>query len=80
VVALYHLADAMQALCVFVLRSYRVAVAPLVVYCVLLWGVGLVGGYLLAYAASGPGRAASPAAFWAASSFALGARPPSSCR
>jgi hypothetical protein len=67
------LGDAIQALCVFVLRCYRVAVAPLVAYCVLLWGVGVVGGYLLAY--RGLGRLAaqhSPAAFWVASSFALG--------
>ncbi|MEO7127698.1 MAG: MATE family efflux transporter, partial [Rhodoferax sp.] len=48
-VAAYHLADAVQTLCVFVLRCYRVTVAPLLVYCVLLWGLGLTGGYLLAY-------------------------------
>ena len=69
---LYHLGDAMQALCVFVLRCYRVAVAPLVAYCVLLWGVGVVGGYQLAYQGIGPWPAQqSPAAFWIASSFAL---------
>jgi multidrug resistance protein, MATE family len=68
----YHLGDATQALCVFVLRCYRVAVAPLVAYCVLLWGVGLVGGYHLAYRGLGPWPAQqSPAAFWMASSFAL---------
>lgn len=68
----YHLGDAVQALCVFVLRCYRVAVAPLVAYCVLLWGVGVVGGYLLAYRGIGPWAAQqSPAAFWIASSFAL---------
>ena len=38
----------------FVLRCYRVAVAPLVAYCVLLWGVGLAGGYALAYQDVGP--------------------------
>ena len=68
----YHLGDATQALCVFVLRCYRVAVAPLVAYCVLLWGVGVVGGYVLAYRGLGPWPAQqSPAAFWSASSFAL---------
>lgn len=71
-VAAYHLGDAIQALCVFVLRSYRVAVAPLVAYCVLLWGVGVVGGYQLAYAGLGPwGAQNSPHAFWIASSIAL---------
>ena len=68
----YHLGDATQALCIFVLRCYRVAVAPLVAYCVLLWGVGVVGGYQLAYGGLGPWVAQrSPAAFWIASSFAL---------
>ena len=72
-VAAFHLGDATQALCVFVLRSYRVTVAPLVAYCVLLWGVGVVGGYQLAYRGIGPVAALhTPAAFWTASSFALG--------
>jgi len=71
-VAVYHFGDAAQALCVFVLRSYRVAVAPLVAYCVLLWGVGVLGGYQLAYRGLGPWDAQhSPSAFWMASSFAL---------
>jgi MATE family multidrug resistance protein len=70
--AIYHLGDAVQAMCVFVLRCYRVAVAPLVAYCVMLWGVGLAGGYLLAYEGLGPWPAQqSPAAFWIASTFAL---------
>jgi MATE family multidrug resistance protein len=73
IVAVYHLGDATQALCVFVLRCYRVAVLPLVAYSVLLWGVGVVGGYLLAYRGLGPYPPQnSPAAFWIASTFALG--------
>ena len=71
-VALYHFGDAMQALCVFVLRSYRVTVAPLVAYCVLLWGVGVLGGYQLAYRGLGMWPALqSPSAFWIASMVAL---------
>ena len=70
--ALFHLGDATQALCVFVLRCYRVTVAPLVAYCVLLWGVGLTGGYALAYLGLGPiAPQHSPAAFWAAATVAL---------
>lgn len=70
--ALYQIGDATQALCVFVLRCYRVAVAPLVAYCVLLWGAGLAGGYLLAYRGIGPFPAMhSPAAFWIMSALAL---------
>lgn len=70
-VAAYHVADALQTLCVFVLRCYRITVAPLVVYCTLLWGAGLGGGYLLAYQGLGPWAAmATPATFWAASAVA----------
>lgn len=71
-VALYHLADAVQTVCVFLLRSYRITVAPLLVYCLLLWGAGLGGGYVLAYEGIGPWPALhSPAPFWAASTLAL---------
>jgi MATE family multidrug resistance protein len=70
--ALYHLGDAAQALCVFVLRCYRVAIAPLVAYSVTLWGLGLAGGFLLAYRGIGPWPAQhSPQAFWIAASLAL---------
>ncbi len=68
----YHLADATQTLCVFVLRCYRVTVAPLVLYCALLWGVGLGGSYLLAYRGLGPWAAMqSPLAFWLMGAAAL---------
>lgn len=71
-VALYHLGDSAQAMCVFVLRCYHVAIAPMVAYTVLLWGVGLTGGYLLAYHPAAPALARdSPAAFWAGSTLAL---------
>ena len=70
--AVYHLGDAAQAMCVFVLRCYRVAVAPLVAYSLLLWGIGLAGGYALAYAGAGPwAPLQSPAAFWMAAAGAL---------
>jgi multidrug resistance protein, MATE family len=70
--AVYHVGDSVQVLLVFVLRCYRVAVAPLAAYCVLLWGVGLAGGYALAYQGLGPWAAEhSPAAFWAAGAVAL---------
>jgi MATE family multidrug resistance protein len=70
--ALYHIADVLQTMCVFVLRCYRVTVAPLVIYCTLLWGVGLGGSYLLAYRGLGPWAAMqSPLAFWLMSAAAL---------
>ncbi|PJI98063.1 MATE family multidrug resistance protein [Acidovorax sp. 69] len=71
-VAMYHAADALQTLCVFVLRCYRITLAPLAVYCTLLWGAGLGGGYWLAYTGNGPWAGVpSPTPFWAASAAAL---------
>ncbi len=71
-VAAYHVADALQTLCIFVLRSWHVTVLPLLVYGVMLWGVGLGGGYALAYrGVAGLGPLHSPAAFWGASAAAL---------
>ena len=68
----YHIADVLQTLCVFVLRCYRVTVLPLLIYCALLWGVGLGGSYLLAYHGLGPWPAMqSPLAFWLMSAAAL---------
>ena len=71
-VAVYHLADCIQAVCAFLLRCYRITIAPLVLYSVLLWGLGLYGGYLLTYEGL-PGLPAkpSPDTFWIASSLAL---------
>ncbi len=72
-VALYHWFDAIQTLCAFVLRSYRVAVWPLLIYVVMLWGVGLYGGYALAYTDGFWGTALLTAqAFWMTGSIALG--------
>jgi MATE family multidrug resistance protein len=74
---LYHVADAVQVFCVFALRSYGITVLPLITYTVLLWGLGLAGGYALAY---GPTTdwtilswlvPQSPIAFWQTGSLAL---------
>lgn len=71
-VALYHLADAVQAVSVAVLRCYRVTVLPLLVYGAMLWGVGLSGGFALAYTGLGGWPAMRhPMAFWSASAAAL---------
>ena len=48
----YHLADAVQVFCVFTLRCYGITVLPLITYAVLLWGLGLAGGYRVAYGTS----------------------------
>ena len=71
-VALYHLADGIQTMCLFLLRCFRVTLLPFFVYGLLLWGAGLGGGYVLAYQGWGPWPAAqSPAAFWMTSTVAL---------
>jgi MATE family multidrug resistance protein len=48
-VALFHIADAAQTISAFVLRAYRIAVVPVIVYVVAVWGVGLGGGYVAAF-------------------------------
>jgi MATE family multidrug resistance protein len=71
-VAFYHLADGVQAVCAFLLRCYRITLTPLVLYGVLLWGMGLLGGYGLAYKGWGSHVATQSAvSFWAASTVAL---------
>jgi len=76
-VAVYHLTDAVQAVCVFLLRCYRITIAPLIIYTTFLWGFGLYGGYLWAYGDSSPNGwlqwTARPAVdtFWITSSLAL---------
>ena len=74
-VAAYHVADCVQTYCIFVLRCYRVTVAPLVIYCLLLWGGGLGLGHWLTYrwqAAEGwLDWQATPMPFWVCSAAAL---------
>jgi MATE family multidrug resistance protein len=68
----YQAADALQVMCFFLLRCFRITLAPLLVYTLLLWGVGLTGGYVLAYDGfAGWGPLQSPEAFWMTSSLAL---------
>lgn len=70
--ATFHLFDGLQALGVFVLRCFRITLAPFLIYGVLLWGLGLFGGYRLAYHGLGPWPAMqNPAAFWIAGMVAL---------
>jgi len=72
-VALFHTADAAQAVASFVLRAYRIATLPMLIFAVSLWGVGLGGGYALAFDVTGLAPAALRGArgFWAASTSGL---------
>ncbi|MGZ8259459.1 MAG: MATE family efflux transporter [Caldimonas sp.] len=66
-VALFHVADAAQTIAAFVLRAYRIATMPLVVYVVAVWGVGLGGGYVAAFDLAGvsPPWVLGARGFWA---------------
>ena len=72
-VALYHASDSIQCVCIFSLRCWRVTVAPLIVYCSLLWGGGLAGGYWLAYKneATSALWSTNPTPFWIGSGVSL---------
>jgi len=72
-VALFHTADAAQAVASFVLRAYRVATVPLVIYASAIWGVGLAGGYVIAFDSFGltPPALSGARGFWFAATAGL---------
>jgi len=72
-VAVFHIADAAQTIAAFVLRAYKIVTVPMVIYVAALWGVGLGGGYTLAFNLSGNVPAALQGArgFWFASTAGL---------
>ena len=47
-IGFYHVVDALQNIAVQILRGYKRATVPMVIYAGSLWGVGLAGGYSLA--------------------------------
>jgi MATE family multidrug resistance protein len=65
-VAAYHVFDAVQAVVVNVLRGYRRAAAPMLIYGVALWGVGLGGGYAIGVAGIGVAAPLAASGFWLA--------------
>jgi len=74
IVVFYHFFDALQITTAFVLRAYKVAVVPTVIYAVALWGIGLGGGYLLGFDVGGyaPAWLQGARGFWVANSASLG--------
>jgi MATE family multidrug resistance protein len=63
----FHLGDALQTVAAYVLRAYQVATLPMVIYVVALWGLGIGGGYVLAFGAEGNGAVG----FWQAATAGL---------
>jgi MATE family multidrug resistance protein len=74
-VALFHFVDAMQIVAAFTLRAWHIATLPLVIYALSLWGLGLGGGYALAFNLAGdvPASLHGARGFWVASTAGLGA-------
>lgn len=63
----FHLGDALQTVAAYVLRAYQVATLPMVIYVVALWGLGIGGGYVLAFGAHDAGAVG----FWQAATAGL---------
>ena len=73
-IAFYQVFDALQVTAAFILRAYRIAFWPMLIYAGSLWGVGLGGGYLLGFNVLGntPKFLQGANGFWAANSISLG--------
>jgi len=69
----FHLADAAQVMSAFVLRAHRIATVPLIIYAAASWGVGLGGGYAIAFDVGGftPAALHGARGFWFASTSGL---------
>jgi multidrug resistance protein, MATE family len=69
----FHVADAAQIIAAFVLRAYKITTLPMLIYVAALWGVGLGGGWMLAFNVSGTVPAALQGApgYWVASTSGL---------
>jgi MATE family multidrug resistance protein len=72
-IAFYQLFDSVQVTTAFVLRAYKVAVVPTLIYAVALWGIGLGGGYILGLDPYGiaPSVLQGAAGFWMGNSASL---------
>lgn len=72
-VVLFHAADALQVVAAFVLRAYKIATVPLLIYVAALWGVGIGGGALLAFDLAGatPAPLIGAPGFWVAATAGL---------
>ena len=72
---LFHFVDAVQIGAAFVFRAWRVVMLPLVIYAVSIFGLGLGGGYVLAFNVIGdvPAVLQGARGFWIASTAGLGA-------
>jgi MATE family multidrug resistance protein len=72
-VALFHFVDAMQIVATLTLRAWRIATVPMVIYAASIWGLGMGGGYVLAFNLPGsvPASLQGARGFWIASTAGL---------
>lgn len=72
-VAVCHVADDAQTVAAFVLRAYKITAVPVLIYVAALWGVGIGGGYALAFNLTGtvPTALQGAPGFWIASTAGL---------
>ncbi len=67
-VAIYQVFDALQTVAAYALRGYKITFVPMFVHLVCFWGIGLFGGWWLAFHAARP---MGVAGFWLASLVSL---------
>ena len=72
-IAFYQAFDAVQVMTAFILRAYKIALVPTLIYAVSLWGIGLGGGYVLGFGLIDalPAFTRGAAGFWLANSISL---------
>lgn len=72
-VAFYQAFDAVQVMTAFILRAYKIALIPTLIYAGSLWGVGLGGGYVLGFGLieGMPAFTRGASGFWLANSVSL---------
>ena len=63
-IVLYQVFDAIQAVAAFSLRGYKITFVPMLVHLICFWGIGLFGGWWLAFRAANP---MGVTGFWLAS-------------
>ena len=68
---LFHFFDAVQGVATFILRGYKVALAPMLIHGVSLWAVGLAGGLWLAWYPPSAWPFGPAPSFWLAAAVGL---------
>jgi len=69
----FHMADAGQTVAAHILRAHHIATAPMLIYAGAVWGVGLCGGYFVAFDDSGrlPAQLHGASGFWGAATVGM---------